>query len=163
MEASTDVDGSYRRDAYKFVFHGLPLYLHGRFHFEASARLPSDFHSTSKTSIWLPFNFQKFHFDFLNFRFGSRMEVLEAKIEVLEVEWESNGNRVEAFIHLPNDEEVDPTREYNPYSQRIGDKTISVRDNTRAHESSGRLGPPHVCSCVIFSALLINSLVSDAV
>ena len=36
MEASLDVNEIYRRDARKFICHGLPLYLHARSHLETS-------------------------------------------------------------------------------------------------------------------------------
>lgn len=47
VEASTGaIDGSLPQDAWKFESHGVPLYLHGRFHLEAPTRLQFDFHST---------------------------------------------------------------------------------------------------------------------
>lgn len=40
IEASINVDGNNRREAWKFILNGLSFYLHGLFHLEASTRLP---------------------------------------------------------------------------------------------------------------------------
>lgn len=90
MEASMDVDGSYRGDARKFIFHGLPLYLHVHASIcKTSTRLPFDIHSTSKTSILeVDWKFWK-----SSGSFG--------------IEWKSNGSRVEACPLSPSNE-VDP-------------------------------------------------------
>ena len=96
-EAFTDVDGDSRKNAWKFPFRGRPLYVHGRFHW----KLPPDFHSTSDTSILTSqkyhIDFRTFYFDLQNVQFRSQGEVLEVRMEVLEVEWKLNGSLVEAF------------------------------------------------------------------